>query len=69
MAKLLDAIRKAINTGEESPASVAKRAGVARSQISRLLSGERGVSVDVAERLAEALGLQITIGRKGRKGR
>jgi transcriptional regulator with XRE-family HTH domain len=44
---------------------------VARSQLSRLLSGESGLSVDTIERLADYLGLQITIEPKGKttKGR
>jgi transcriptional regulator with XRE-family HTH domain len=44
---------------------------VARSQLSRLLSGERGIRVDTLERLADYLGLRITIEPKGktRKGR
>lgn len=44
---------------------------MARSQLSRLLSGERGMSADTIERLADYLGLQITIEPKGKttKGR
>lgn len=44
---------------------------MARSQLSRLLSGERGLSADTIERLADYLGLQIRIEPSGKaaKGR
>jgi hypothetical protein len=44
---------------------------VHRSQLSRLLSGQCGMSVDTIERLADYLGLQITIEpkRKNKKER
>jgi plasmid maintenance system antidote protein VapI len=44
---------------------------VARSQLSRLLSGESGMTVDTIERLADYLGLRITIEPKDKttKGR
>lgn len=66
MARLLDIIRQAIRQSDKSPAQIAKEAGVAKSQLSRLLSEERGLSVDVLERVAEALNLRITIEPKGK---
>ncbi len=36
---------------------------MARSQLSRLLSGERGMSTDTIERLADYLGYRIVIER------
>lgn len=62
---------KAINASDETPSAIAKGAGVARSQLSRVLSGERGLSAETIERLANYLGLRITIEPKGktRKGR
>lgn len=71
MAKLEQAIAAAVRASDESPYAIAKGAGVARSQLSRLLSGERGLSVDTIERLADYLGLRITIEpkTKTRKGR
>lgn len=69
MAKLLNEIRKAIRASDESPYAIAKGAGVARSALSRLLSGERGLSVDAAERLADYLGLTIIVRPRQRKGR
>jgi transcriptional regulator with XRE-family HTH domain len=69
MAKLTDAIRSAIKASDQTPYAIAKGAGVARSQLSRLLSGESGLSVDAIERVADYLGLRITIEPKGKKGR
>jgi hypothetical protein len=45
--------------------------GVARTQLWRLMSGERGLNTDTIEQLADYLGLRITIERKSKttKGR
>lgn len=71
MAKLTDAIRAAVKSSDQTPYAIAKGANVARSQLSRLLSGECGMTVDTIERLADYLGLRITIEPKGKatKGR
>lgn len=71
MAELTDAIRKAIKDSDQTPYAIAKGAKVARSQLSRLLSGESGMTVDTIERLADYLGLQITVEPKDKpkKGR
>lgn len=67
VSQLLDAIRVAINASDETPYAIAKGADVARSQLSRLLSGERGLNVETAERLADYLDLEIIIRSKRRK--
>lgn len=67
MAQIIDAIRIAVKMSNENPATIAKGAGVARSQLSRLLSGERGLSTETAEKLAEYLGLEIVIRPRRRK--
>ena len=69
MAKLTDAIRAAVKASDQTPYAIAKGAGVARSQLSRLLSGESGMTVDTIERLAEYLGLEIVIRSVRRKRR
>jgi transcriptional regulator with XRE-family HTH domain len=61
MGKLTSAIARAIKTSPESPYSIAKGSGVSRSQLSRLLSGERGLNSETIERLAQYLGLEIVI--------
>jgi transcriptional regulator with XRE-family HTH domain len=71
MGQLTKAIAAAVKASDQSPGAIAKGAGVARSQLSRLLSGERGLNTDTIERLAEYLELRITIEPKGKttKGR
>ncbi len=71
MAKLMNEIRAAIKASDQTPYAIAKGAKVARSQISRLLSGESGMSVETIERLADYLGFRITIEPKTKttKGR
>jgi transcriptional regulator with XRE-family HTH domain len=61
MGQLAKAIADAIRASPETPYAIAKGAGIDRSQISRLLSGERGLSSESIERLADYLGLRITI--------
>ena len=71
MGQLTKAIAEAVKASDQTPYAIAKGAGVARSQLSRLLSGERGMTTDTIERLADYLGLRITIEPKGKttKGR
>jgi len=61
MAKLTKAIVAAIKASDQTPYAIAKGADVARSQLSRLLSGERGLDIDTIERIADYLELRITI--------
>jgi transcriptional regulator with XRE-family HTH domain len=71
MGQLTKAITAAIKTSDQTPGAIAKGAGVARSQLSRLMSGERGLNSETIERLADYLGLRITIEPKSKitKGR
>jgi len=68
MSRLTETIRKAIRGHDQTAGAIAKGAGVARSQLSRLLSGERGLSIETAERLAAYLGLEIIVRPKTKKG-
>lgn len=71
MGQLTKAIAAAVKASDQTPYAISKGAGVARSQLSRLLSGERGLNTDTIERLADYLGLRITVEPKGKttKGR
>ncbi len=64
MGQLTKAIAEAVKASDQTPYAIAKGAGVARSQLSRLMSGERGLSTDTIERLAKYLELRITIESK-----
>jgi len=70
MAKLVDAIRRAILASDKTRYRIAKESGVTAGQLSRLVHGERGLSADSVERLADCLGLEIVIRpRRTRKGK
>ena len=67
MATLTDAIRRAIKSSGQTRYRIAKEAGVAQSQLSRLMSGKAGLSIETLERLADYLGLEIIIRPKRRR--
>lgn len=67
MSVLLDEIRRAIEASGLTRYQIAKDTGVAQSQLSRLVNGERGLSVEAIEQLAHYLDLEIVIRRKRRK--
>lgn len=66
MAGLLESLRRAIRASRETPSAIAERAGVHRSVVSKLLSGLT-VTVEVSERLADALGLAVGLEPKRRR--
>lgn len=61
MGQLTKAIASAVKASEQTPYAIAKGSGIARSQLSRLMSGERGLNTETVEKLAAYLGLKITI--------
>ena len=61
MGQLTDAITKAVKASEESPCAIAKGAGIARSQLSRMIRGASGMNAESIEKLARYLELAITI--------
>ncbi len=71
MARILDAICDAIEASGKTRYRIAKDTSISQTQLSRLMSGERGLSIDALERLADCLELEITIRpqRRQRKGR
>jgi transcriptional regulator with XRE-family HTH domain len=74
MSQIFDTIRKAIEASDKTRYRLSKETGIDQAQLSRLMSGKEGVSVENLERLAEALDLEIiirskTAARKQRKGR
>ena len=67
MARLLDAICEAIEASGKTRYRIAKDTGISQTQLSRLMTGERGLSIEALERLTDYLGLEITIQPKGRR--
>lgn len=66
MATVLDALRRAVENSNESRYRIAKGSGINASQLARLVSGERGLRIETAERLADYLGLQLVLKQKRR---
>ena len=65
----VDQLRCSTKTSGGTRYRIARESGIAESVLSRLVSGERGLSIDALERLADYLGLEITMQPKRRKGR
>src|SRR5258708_1200170 len=57
---LVERLREAIRDSGESLNHLGERAGVGRDRLSRFLRGERGLTLDAAEKLCRALGLRLT---------
>ncbi len=66
MGRLLDEIRDAIEASGKTRYRIAQESGIAESVLSRLMSGERGLSIDALETLADYLGLEIVMRPKSR---
>jgi DNA-binding phage protein len=66
MSDVLDAITAAIKASGRTPASIAKEAGIHKSQLSRMLAGEQGLRIESVEKLAKVLRLRITIEPKSK---
>ena len=71
MGQMTKAITAAIKASDQSPYAIGAGAGVARSQLSRMMRGQSGMTADTIERLADYLGLRISIEPKNKitKGR
>jgi transcriptional regulator with XRE-family HTH domain len=67
MAGLMSTIRKAIEASGHTRYRIAKETGIAASQLSRLVNGETGLSVESIEKLADYLGLEIVVRPKRRR--
>ena len=52
-------IRRAVRESGQTPYAVALAAGVPQPVLSRFLRGERGITLDTAEKLCRALGLEL----------
>jgi plasmid maintenance system antidote protein VapI len=56
---LADAIKQAIAATNKSVNAVASEAGVAQAVLQRFLTGQRGITLETAERLCAYLGLEL----------
>ena len=67
MSKMLDDIRKAIDASDKTRYRIWQETGLTQAHLSKVMSGERGLSLDAMETLADCLGLEITIRPKRRR--
>ncbi len=63
---LLEQLRSALEASGVSRYRLSAESGVSQSHLSRFVSGESGCSVENAERIADALGLEIVLRPKRR---
>ena len=61
MSKILSAIQRAIEQSGQSRSQIAEGARIDKGQLSRLMRGHRGLSIESLERLCEFLELEIII--------
>lgn len=61
-------LRQAIRDCGESRYALSKRTGIDQSTLTRFMSGERGLRLDVVDVLAEALDLELRP-KRAREGR
>lgn len=70
MGNVLDEIRAAILKSGKTRYRISKETGVGQPHLSRLMTGEAGLSIEALERLADYLGLEIIIRpKRQRKGK
>ena len=69
MAPLLEEIKRAVESSGKTRYRIAKESGVSASLLSRLMNGQRGLSVETVELLAAHLGLEIVVRKRKRKER
>ena len=72
MGQIVDDVRAAIERSAKTRYRIAKDLDMSQAQLSRLMSGERGLSIESLERLVDYLGLEIIIRprrRRAKKGR
>ncbi len=58
---ILEQIREAIRASDKTRYRLSKETGIAQSQLSRLMTGQEGLSYENLEKLADALGLVVII--------
>jgi hypothetical protein len=57
--KLSNQVRAAVEASGRSRYSICKEIGLAQSNLSRFMSGEKGLSMDALDRLGILLGLEL----------
>ena len=69
MASVLDQLRDVIKASDKSRYRIAQETDITQGQLSRLMSGKRGMRIETIETLADYFGLEIIIRPKRRQKR
>jgi transcriptional regulator with XRE-family HTH domain len=70
MAQLLEALRGRIELAERNGITryqLCKRANVSQAVLSRFMGGTRGLGIEVVERLADALDMEVVLQAKTKR--
>ena len=67
MNELIDILRRSIDSGDHSVAAIAARCGCSRTHIYNVLNREQQPTLALAEKIADAIGAEITVKTKRRK--
>ena len=67
MSKLLDDIRQAILESDKTRYRIALDNDIDQAHLTRLMHGQRGLSIETLEKLLDYLGLEIIIRPKHKK--
>ena len=65
----MDELKRKIQASGKSRYALSKKTGIEESALSRFMAGTRGLSIDSIEKLVEALGCEIVLRKRKRKGR
>ncbi len=67
--KLSDQIRRAVRECGMSRYEIWKHTGIDQGTLCRFVAGKAGMTIDSLDRLADLLGLNITVGKRARASR
>ena len=69
MSQILDELQRRIQASGKSRYALSKETGIEESALSRFMAGTRGLSIDSIEKLAKALGFELVMRKRLRKGK
>ncbi len=69
MADLIERIRQEIDASGKTRYRISQDTGIHQSQLSRLMSGESGITVETLEKLARYLGFELVLRSRRRRSR
>jgi plasmid maintenance system antidote protein VapI len=58
---IIDQLRKAVKASDESQVAISEATGVAQPHLSRFVRGDRGLSIEMADKLAKHFGWELKL--------